>query len=145
MRFKHLKVVGNSMAPTLRDRQYVQAVSVATTPAALPGIRGRIVAFRHPIRPQNIYIKRVIGLPNEYVAIRESRLEIDGVPLAEPYLAGPTTAGAGRAAQWFTGWDEVFVLGDNRADSEDSRAFGPIQAQSIIGRIRFRYWPPRML
>jgi signal peptidase I len=85
-------------------------------------------------------IKRVIGLPGETVTIANGQVAINGQPIDEPYLNGlPTqcfqnctiTLGAG----------QYFVLGDNRPNSLDSRSFGPVTADNIIGQVVLRYWP----
>ena len=71
------------MAPALLNGQQVQTLPLK--PSLLPSeLRGAIVAFRHPHRPDRVYVKRVIGLPNEYVVIRNGRVEIDGQVLPEP-------------------------------------------------------------
>jgi signal peptidase I len=85
-------------------------------------------------------IKRVVGLPGESVEGRGGHLYVDGQRLIEPYLPasvttsdfGPVEVPAGR----------LFVMGDNRGDSKDSRAFGPIRSSTIVGRALFRVWPP---
>ena len=130
------------MVPTLLNGHHVQTLPLKRR-LEDSGIRSCIVAFRHPNVPGQIYVKRVVGLPNEHVAIRNGGVEINGAPLAEPYLKGGVTNSAGRATQWFTDWNELFLLGDNRADSDDSRSFGPIPADLVIGRVWIRYWPPR--
>ncbi len=89
---------------------------------------------------QTVLIKRVIGLPGDQVSGFHGRVYIDGERLAEPYLAqgvftstfGPVTVPAG----------EVWVMGDNRTDSEDSRVFGPIPIRTIVGRAIWKVWPP---
>jgi signal peptidase I len=90
--------------------------------------------------PQNAVIKRIIGLEGETVEIIDSTVYVDGVPLDEPYVAeanrpvpdyGPFTVPA----------EHVFVMGDNRNKSTDSRVFGPISEDSIVGRAFVRVWP----
>ena len=139
---RHLKVVGDSMAPTLLDRQHVQTLPMEPFALRNPSNRGKIVAFRHPQRPQSIYIKRIIGLPGEFVAIEEALVTIDGTRLEEPYLESPAFTPTRGASKWFTDTDEFFLLGDNRSDSEDSRTFGPVPSCLIIGEVRFHFWPP---
>jgi signal peptidase I len=87
------------------------------------------------------YVKRVIARPGEIVEIIEGVIVIDGVPLAEPYTPGPTLP-TGETERWVIGEGELFVMGDNRTDSIDSRVFGPIRISSVIGRVALRYAPP---
>lgn len=90
--------------------------------------------------PDTALIKRVIAVGGETIEIRDSQVYVDGVPLDEPYLRpgshmeafGPVTVPPG----------EVFVMGDNRNQSEDSRRFGTIPVDDIIGRAFVRVWPP---
>jgi len=90
-------------------------------------------------RGRDDLIKRVIGLPGDTIAVSENQVHIDGVPLAEPYLddgvvmpdAGPFTVGE----------DEVFVMGDNREFSFDSRRFGNIEYEALVGRAFVIIWP----
>ncbi len=96
------------------------------------------VGVRRP--PEQELIKRIIGLPGETIEGRDGQVWIDGRPLSEPYLQPGvrtdnlvlTVLPAGR----------VFVMGDNRGDSSDSRVFGPVAVSTIVGRALFRAWPP---
>lgn len=133
------------MSPTLLSGQTVQTRPLATWKASHLGFRGSIVALQHPIRGESIYLKRVVGLPNEHIAIVDGRVLIDGSPLDEAYLSGRGETRPGGASQWFTDGREVFVLGDNRGDSEDSRVFGPVPLDLILGEAWFRYFPPGLL
>ena len=90
-------------------------------------------------RPGGIYIKRVVGLPGEDIRIAGGQVYLNGVAMAEAYTQG--VAGE-EEKEWFNGPDEYFLLGDNRADSNDSRAFGPVSDELIRGRAWFRCWPP---
>lgn len=108
------------------------------------GTRCLIVALRHPVHSQAIYLKRVIGLPNEHIALAGGKVEVDGRRVEEPYLRGNAETLSRGANQWFTDAEEVFVLGDNRGDSEDSRVFGPVPLDLIVGQIWFRYFPPAL-
>jgi signal peptidase I len=90
--------------------------------------------------PRSEFIKRVIGLPGETIEISAGRVIVDGVALDEPYLKpgermpdfGPVVIPQG----------EVFVMGDNRSASQDSRFFGPIPTEDIVGRAFIIIWPP---
>ncbi len=108
-----------------------------------PPERGDIVVFNPPVRSNKPYIKRVIGLPGETVSVQDGSVYIDGQRLSEPYIAGAVTScGAERQCDPVTVPEgEVFVLGDNRANSSDSRSFGPVDVDRIIGKAWLSYWP----
>lgn len=106
--------------------------------------RGDIVVFNSPnTRPgEPPLIKRLIGLPGETVEIRDAAVYINGVKLDESYLNEPCSPTRCSDRVWTLAADEYFFMGDNRNHSHDSRAFGPIRRNQIIGRAIFRYWPP---
>jgi signal peptidase I len=86
------------------------------------------------------YIKRVIGLPGETVEGRDGRIYVDGKELVEPYLPlGPTTSDFKAVT---LGDNELWVMGDNREKSSDSRVFGPIDRSTVVGRAFVKVWPP---
>lgn len=128
------RVISGSMEPTLRVGDWLLGYSRAF--ARDPVRRGELVTFYPPRgRPSPIpLVKRVVGLPGERVAVRRGVLEVDGVPLDEPYLRGVPIP------YWMAPLeippDSVFVLGDNRARSEDSTVFGPVE----VSRLRDRVW-----
>jgi signal peptidase I len=101
-------------------------------------IRSVLEAVGIRTRGHDDLIKRVIGLPGETVEVRDNQVVVDGVPIEEPYLPEvfmpdepPITLGP----------DEVFVMGDNRNASFDSRRFGPIPLEDLIGEAFFTIWP----
>jgi signal peptidase I len=104
--------------------------------------RGQVVVFfKTPSHDEDALIKRAIGLPGDTVELRNGAVLIDGAPIDEPYINGAQTS-CGNYCQPFTlGPDEYFLMGDNRANSLDSRTFGPIRAGQIVGRVVLRYWP----
>lgn len=107
-------------------------------------VRGEIVVFRYPSDHTQFFIKRVIGLPGETVEITDGDVIIynvdhpNGIVLQEDYLGNVQTEGK-RKTTLSVG--EYFVLGDNRDESLDSRFFGPIQTDEIIGRVWIRGLP----
>lgn len=130
-------VDGVSMEPVLHDGERL-LVDKLTYRWRAPQ-RFDVVVFRYPLDPSRDFVKRVIGLPGETVEIREGRVYVDGRPLAEPYVAErapdfypPVTVPPGH----------VFVLGDNRPHSDDSRSGWTVPIRDIIGRAWFVYWPP---
>ncbi len=133
------RVVGDSMLPALADGQYVLLRRGPSLRNRLR--RGDIVVLRHPVLGHQTYVKRVIGLPNENIRLDDGRVYIEGAHLEETSLRCPGSLG--QAREWWMGPDEYFVMGDNRLNSQDSRAFGPVAATQIVGRVWLRYWPPR--
>ena len=127
------------MLPALANRDSVLAVRTKFRWNRLG--RGDIVVLRNPVLKGRIYIKRIIGLPDEDVRLADGQVYVQGTLLEEAYLDGPITAG--RDGEWWIGPDEYFVLGDNRRDSQDSSAFGPVDQRLILGRVWFRCWPLR--
>ena len=130
---------GASMTPSLRpgDQVLVDAAAYREVEPA----RGDVVVFPNPRDEGQHDVKRVIGLPGERVVMAEGMLYADGREVAEPYLGGlPSSVGLGESA-WDLGAGEFLLLGDNRAHSTDSREFGPIGADRIVGRAWLRYWP----
>ena len=101
--------------------------------------RGEIVIFHYPKDPQEIYVKRVIGLPGETIAIRGGGVLINGKPLPEPYK---TYAAHGDMAPQVVGRGTYFMMGDNRDVSDDSRYWGDLPRSDIIGQAVACYWPP---
>lgn len=135
-----------SMEPTLRvgDRVLVNKLSYRLHDVH----RGDIIVFERPEGEQNRsvrdLIKRVIALPGETIEIRDNQVIIDGRVLGEPYLPpGTVTAGLDEPVTVPEG--HVFVMGDNRDDSRDSRFFGAIPEDRIVGRAFVRVWPPTHL
>jgi signal peptidase I len=135
-----------SMAPTLEvgDRLVIEKLSYhVRTPR-----RGDIVVFRPPapavqmnagLDPTVPWIKRVVALPGDRVAVEDGRLLVNGRPLSEPYLdESPRYSMREKTVPA----ESVFVLGDNRNHSIDSSAWGPLPMRNILGRASFRFWPP---
>jgi len=107
-----------------------------------PPQRGDVIVLTPPVASNEPYVKRIIGLPGETVSFREGIVFIDGEPLTEPYIEGAITEC--RHGPWCVVTvpdDSVFVLGDNRTNSADSRSFGPVKESSIIGKAIFSNWP----
>lgn len=133
------RVYGQSMEPTLHtnDRVIVEKITYRFRPPQ----RGDIVVVQINGRSQPL-IKRIVGLPGETIAIRNGQVYINGRPLQEPYLAQPTH---GYLPPTRIPPLSYFVLGDNRDSSNDSRSFGPVPRDAILGRAFLRYWPPSQI
>jgi signal peptidase I len=129
-------VEGTSMEPTLHTGQRLLINRLAVHGFGQPQ-RGDIVVF-HSWGDGKDYIKRVIGLPGERVAIHDATVYIDGTALDEPYLDQPTHD---TVAEVTLAQDEYYVLGDNRGNSADSRFYGPLHADHIVGTAFLSLWP----
>ena len=103
------------MLPTLAHRQHVQTLPLPPECRRKGTERGGIVAFHHPQKPQSVYIKRVVGLPNEHIALEDDRVLINGQPQPEPYLAPGSGTGRQYARQWFTDSANTFCWGTTGA------------------------------
>ena len=134
------QVSGLSMEPHIRSGEYVIINTFAYRLGAPH--RGEIVAFRHDSDARAVFIKRVVGLPGERIRIERGRVYVDGRTLDEPYVAMTDDRSFPEVT---VPPASVYVLGDNRANSEDSRVFGPVADDRLIGRAVAGIWPPRML
>lgn len=142
------QVNGVSMVPNFQDGEYLLTDKV--TYRLRDPERGEVIVFHAPPAAQCPegtgcdFIKRVIGVPGDTIRVAENRIYVNGTPLNEPYIPTDyqTLPGAftqGRDVTLLT--DEYFAVGDNRLHSSDSRAWGPISKNDIVGRAFFRYWP----
>jgi signal peptidase I len=102
--------------------------------------RGDLVTFASPANGVES-LKRVVGLPGERVAVLDAVLHVDGRPLDEPYVDFREWDGM-FTAQVTVPEDAVYVLGDDRLTSVDSRDFGPVPVEALDGRVLVRLWPP---
>ena len=102
--------------------------------------RGDIVIFKFPDNEKVLYIKRIIGMPGEELAVRDGHVYIDGEVLDEPYLNVVT---AGDFGPYEIPEGAYFMMGDNRNDSADSRYWKNtfLYRDGIVGKAEFRYWP----
>lgn len=130
------QVEGSSMEPTLHTGERVLVYKLAYAGFGAPE-RGDVVVF-HAWSQHEDFIKRVIGLPGDTVEVKHNKVFVNDVPLDEPYLVQPTTGSEGPVR---VGADEVFVMGDNRGNSSDSRHYGPLPQAQIVGKAWLRYWP----
>ncbi len=132
-------VIGNSMQPNLETGEFL-LVSRLSYRLGEPE-RGDIIIFDYPGNLSDDYVKRVIGLPGDAVSIDGNRVIVNGVQLDEPYIDGPTSG----AGLWQVPEGHYFVLGDNRGGSSDSRSWGMLDEEHIIGKAVFSYWPVNRL
>ena len=135
-------VSGASMEPTFSSGDYLLADEL--TYHIREPKRGEVAVFRYPRNDRVYFIKRIIGLPGEQVVISGGSVTIfnyanpDGLTLREKYIWPGNTAGE---IDTILGADQYFVLGDNRNFSFDSRSWGGVYRDDIVGVVRVRLWP----
>jgi signal peptidase I len=135
-----VRVEGTSMLPKLHDGERIFVNKLVYY--GLPKIsRGDIVVFWYPGDPSKSYIKRAIALPGEQVELVDGRVRINGVELKEPYLDSRLNAIHTNYAPRVIPQHYYFVMGDNRANSYDSREWGLVPEKYIYGKAVLRYWP----
>jgi len=140
--FQPFFVRGESMTPTFADGDYliIDEISYRFQDPQ----RGEVIVFKYPKDPSQRYIKRIIGLPGEAVEIKDGRVVISSqkelyVLDESDYLPSDIFTPGGTLIPLAE--DEYFVLGDNRSASADSRRWGSLSREDIIGRVLFRAWP----
>lgn len=124
-----VRVDGASMDQTLEDGQILLLYKLSNIDY------GDIVVLDE--KEGEIIIKRIIGMPKDTVSIKDNTVYVNGEELEEDYAYGETSD----YEEITLGDDEYFILGDNRPISKDSRYFGPVKEDEIIGKVIFRLWP----
>lgn len=136
---ERIRVESVSMQPTLFAGDMVIVNKLAYRFNNSPH-RGDVIVFKYPPDPDSIpYIKRIIGLPGDQVHITNGKVYINSQPVDEPYLKVSTN----RGGDWTVPDRQLFVMGDNRNNSRDSRAWGFVPFENIIGRAELIYLPPQ--
>lgn len=130
-----VKVEGTAMLPTLRDGD---RIFIDRNFDKLE--RGDIVIFYYPEDPRRSYIKRIIGLPNEAVDIREGKVFVNGTPLDEPYIDPRLNLSHRSLEERKLTAEQYYVIGDNRDNSSDSRIWGPLDRKFIYGKYVRKYF-----
>jgi signal peptidase I len=138
--FQPFLVKGQSMEPAFENGDYLIIDEISyrfSNPQ-----RGEVVVFKYPQDTSQRYIKRIIGLPGEIVEIKDGKIFISGKPLEETNYLPPNFFTPDFGFMRITlGENEYFVLGDNRLHSSDSRRWGTVPREDIIGRVFVRAWP----
>lgn len=138
------QVKGASMDPTFATGDYIFTSKITYKMRSFH--RGDIVVFRSPHNPDIEYIKRIIGIPGDIILIKDNEVYVNERQLKEDYIAAKTNLWGGGFSKNGEGVkvDEgmLFVMGDNRPRSSDSREFGLITEESVIGQVFYRYFPP---
>jgi signal peptidase I len=139
--FKPFYVKGQSMEPNYHEKDYL-IIDELSYRFREP-IRGEVVVFSAPNNDKDFYLKRIVGLPGERIKIEDNKVIIynddhpQGVVVEEFYLDEDTLG----STMQTLGSNQYFVMGDNRDSSYDSRRFGPIDKNSVVGRTFLRGWP----
>lgn len=137
------KVSGSSMVPTFQSGDYILTDKV-TYRFVKPG-RGDIIVLKNPRDETQDFIKRIIALPGDAVRVEDEEVYINDLLIQELYLPSETQTRSGSflhdGESVKVGQNQYFVFGDNRGASSDSREWGPITKDEIIGRVVFRYFP----
>ena len=160
---RNFKVDGSSMHPTLEGGHYLMVNKLvyfqldaerlsrivpfwkveksSSRFAVHPPKRGEVIVFYFDAKKD--FVKRVIGLPGEQVEVRQGTVYINDIPLIEPYIdrAGSGEFCKGDFCALELAEKEYYVLGDNRSSSNDSRAWGPVREDQVVGKVWFVYWP----
>jgi len=140
--FQPFLVKGQSMLPSFHEGDYliIDQISYRLREPE----RGEVIVFRSPVIPSQRYIKRIIGLPGEEIEIKDGQVIIyrdgESVLLDESAYLSDSVVTLGNIRKAL-GEYEYFVLGDNRPVSSDSRKWGVLPKENVIGRVLFRLWP----
>ncbi|MGB9883095.1 MAG: signal peptidase I [Microgenomates group bacterium] len=137
------QVKGASMEPNFHTGDYILTSRITYKFRRIE--RGDVIVLKSPKNPDIEYIKRVIGLPGETLMIKDGEVYINGNLIQENYIADKTNLWEGGCVKNGEPYkikdDEVFVMGDNRPRSSDSREFCAIPISSIVGQVFFQYFP----
>jgi signal peptidase I len=133
---QNYRIESHSMQPNFYEGEFILVNKLAFKLGE--PTRGEVIVFHNPSNIEEDYIKRVIGLPGDEVVIRDQTVYINGQELAEPYATNPFRDNYGPLV---VPVNHLFVMGDNRGNSSDSRRIGPIPEELIVGQAWLRVWP----
>lgn len=141
------KVSGNSMVPTLQSGDFLITEKISYRFGSPK--RGEIIVLKNPRDESQDFIKRIIAVPGDTIRIENGAIFVNGQLLDEPYLPPGTKTHAGSFLTEGTtvraGPNQYFAIGDNRDHSSDSRDWGHLTREEIVGKALFRYWPPKSM
>ncbi len=155
---QNFRIDGISMEPNLHNGQFLIVNRYAYCPGLhfeVPPLgiklnktwcvtepkRGDVIVFEYPLDTSRDFIKRVIARPGEVVEVREGKVYVNGQLMPEPFGPNTSTRSYGPLK---VPPDTVFVMGDNRNNSSDSRVWGPLPQSDIVGKAIVSYWPPKL-
>jgi signal peptidase I len=139
--FQFSQIRGNSMYPTLKDGERVFVEKV--TGWAGDFKRGDVITLKYPEDPDVSFVKRIIAFENETISIRNGIVFVDGKPLREDYVKNNEPFDEMNPVTVPKGY--LFVMGDNRPSSSDSRRWGFLPKAYAYGRVLFIFWPPNSI
>lgn len=141
------KVSGNSMVPTFHSGDFLITEKVSyrfNSPQ-----RGDVIVLKNPRDESQDFIKRIIAIPGDTVKVESNIVHVNNEPVNESYLPPDTQTQAGafliEGISVKAGPNQYFVMGDNRDHSSDSRDWGALTREEIVGKALFRYWPPSVI
>ena len=136
--YQPVQVEGTSMLPLLKNHERIVVNKIAYHVESIH--RGDIIVFHYPLDPAESFIKRVIGLPGDWVSIRDGQVYVNGRRLKEPYVM-PAYLDEETCSPVHVAPGHYYVLGDHRDFSSDSRTWGTVARKYIYGKAVFAYWP----
>jgi len=137
--YEPVQVEGTSMLPLLKNHECIVVNKIAYHVESIR--RGDVIVFHYPLDPAESFIKRVIGLPGDWVRIKDGQVYVNGKRLSEPYVL-PAYLGDQTCSPVHVAPNHYYVLGDHRDFSNDSRVWGTVARKYIYGKAVFAYWPP---
>lgn len=135
---QNYRIESHSMQPNFYEGEFILVNKLAFKLG--DPTRGEVIVFHNPQNPEEDYIKRVIGLPGDTVEIHEQTVYINGQEFPEPYQINAFRPGENYGPEVIPA-DRLFVMGDNRSNSSDSRRIGTIPEELVVGQAWLRVWP----
>lgn len=135
------KVAGDSMLNTLHHGDMLMVNKIGKRFSRYH--RGDIVILEAPDYPGRLYVKRVVGVPGDTISLENEKVYVNGDEIVEPYTSADYTLPTSDITEWTLATDQYFVMGDNRLEgaSNDSRSFGPVLKDHMVGHAFIRFYP----
>ncbi|MCA9392333.1 signal peptidase I [candidate division WWE3 bacterium] len=135
------EIEGQSMYPTFNTGNYVISEKISRYFDNFH--HGEIIVFHYPVDKKYDYVKRIIALPGDVVSLQDGDVYLNGKKIVEGYTSGKTKGGVflGDGESYSVKEGELFVMGDNRLESSDSRYWGTVKFSDVVGNVIFQYWP----
>ena len=137
--YQPVEVEGTSMLPLLKNHERIVVNKIVYHVESIH--RGDVIVFHYPLDPAESFIKRVIGLPGDWVSIKDGQVYVNGKSLSEPYVL-PAYLDDESYPPVHVARNTYYVLGDHRDFSNDSREWGTVARKYVYGKAVFAYWPP---